>query len=140
MHMTKKFATAINCMDGRTQQSVIEYMKRTFSVDFVDMITEPGPNKILAEGKCINLIESLKKNAQPEYLVNPFLATVHNGNLYNCLELSKKTKRKTRTDCDVQWLLLLLADNLYKKEVTVDGKIIVGRPEERIKVKKRIWL
>jgi len=29
---------------------------------------------------------------------------------------------------------------LGKKEVTVDGKIIVGRPEERIKVKKRIWL
>jgi len=65
-------------------------------------------------------IESLKRNAQPEYLVNPFLAAVHNGNIYNCFELSKKTKRKPRTDCDVQWLLLLLADKLYKKEVTVD--------------------
>ena len=41
-------------------------------------------------------IESLKKNAQPEYLVNPFLAAVHNGNIYNCLELSKQTKRKPR--------------------------------------------
>jgi len=29
-------------------------------------------------------IESLKKNAQPEYLVNPFLAAVHNGNIINC--------------------------------------------------------
>jgi len=66
-------------------------------------------------------IESLKRNAQPEYSVNPFLAAVHNGNIYNCFELSKKTKRKPRTDCDVQWLLLLLADNLYKKEVTVDA-------------------
>ncbi len=65
-------------------------------------------------------IESLKKNAQPEYLVNPFLAAVHNGNIYNCFELSKKTKRKPRTDCDIQWLLLLMADKLYKQELTVD--------------------
>lgn len=64
--------------------------------------------------------ESLKKNAQPEYLVNPFLAVVHNGNIYNCLELNKKTKRKPRTDCDVQWPLLLMADKLYKQELTVD--------------------
>ncbi len=65
-------------------------------------------------------IESLKKNAQPEYLVNPFLAAVHNGNIYNCFELSEKTKRKPRTDCDIQWLLLLMADKLYKKELSVD--------------------
>ena len=65
-------------------------------------------------------VESLKKNAQPEYLVNPFLAVVYNGNIYNCLELSKKTKRKPRTDCDVQWPLLLMADKLYKQELTVD--------------------
>jgi len=64
--------------------------------------------------------ESLKKNAQPEYLVNPFLAVVHNGNIYNCLESSKKTKRKPRTDCDIQWPLLLMADKLYKQELTVD--------------------
>jgi amidophosphoribosyltransferase len=64
-------------------------------------------------------IESLKKNAQPEYLVNPFLSGVHNGNIYNNAEMAKKTKRKPRTDCDIQWLLLTLADNLIKKEVNV---------------------
>ena len=61
-------------------------------------------------------IESLKRNAQPEYLVNPFLAAVHNGNIYNCSVMLKKTKRKPRTDCDIQWLLLPIADNLYKKD------------------------
>lgn len=65
-------------------------------------------------------IESLKNNAQPEYLVNPFLAAVQNGNIYNCSEMAKTTKRIPRTDCDVQWLLLPLADNLYKKELDVD--------------------
>ena len=64
-------------------------------------------------------IESLKKNAQPEYLVNPFLAAVHNGNIYNTVEMAKKTKRTPRTDCDVQWMLLTLADNLFKKEINV---------------------
>jgi amidophosphoribosyltransferase len=65
-------------------------------------------------------IESLKRNAQPEYLVNPFLAAVQNGNIYNCAEMASTTKRKPRTDSDVQWILLPLADSLYKKELEVD--------------------
>jgi len=44
----KKFATAINCMDGRVQLPVNDWIKKEFKVDFVDTITEPGPNKILA--------------------------------------------------------------------------------------------
>jgi len=65
-------------------------------------------------------LKSLKQNAQPEYLVNPFLAAVHNGNIYNFHDIYKSTKRKPRTDCDIQALLLPMADNLYKKELTVD--------------------
>lgn len=44
------FATAINCMDGRTQQPVTEWMKREFGVDYVDAITEPGADKALTTG------------------------------------------------------------------------------------------
>jgi amidophosphoribosyltransferase len=73
-------------------------------------------------------IESLKTNAQPEYLVNPFLAAVQNGNIYNCSEMEKKTKRKPRTDCDIQWLLLPMADSLYKKEL--DENIIFDACEK----------
>ncbi len=65
-------------------------------------------------------IESLKRNAQPEYVVNPFLAAVHNGNIINCSEIKRKTKRVPRTDCDIQCLLLPMADQLYKKEIDVD--------------------
>ncbi|MFZ3131565.1 MAG: carbonic anhydrase [Desulfosporosinus sp.] len=43
------FGTAINCMDGRTQLPVNEYLKNRFKLDFIDTITEPGPVKILAE-------------------------------------------------------------------------------------------
>ena len=53
------FCTAINCMDGRTQIPVIEYLKKRFNSDHVDSITEPGPNLILAENINRELIESI---------------------------------------------------------------------------------
>lgn len=60
----KRFATAINCMDGRVQMPVTEYLKRKYGVDYVDMITEPGPNKILAENSDRMIVESIKKRVE----------------------------------------------------------------------------
>jgi amidophosphoribosyltransferase len=65
-------------------------------------------------------ITSLKNNAQPEYLVNPFLASVYNGNIYNGAEVAQTTNRIPRTNCDNQWLLLTIADNLYKNDVNTE--------------------
>lgn len=62
--ITKKFVTAINCMDGRVQLPVITWMVQQFEADCVDMITEPGPIKILAENKPDALIESLRKRVE----------------------------------------------------------------------------
>ncbi len=45
------FCTAINCMDGRAQEPVLGYLKKRFGVRYVDTITEPGPNRILATGE-----------------------------------------------------------------------------------------
>jgi carbonic anhydrase len=42
------FVTALNCMDGRVQLPVINYLINNFNAQFVDMITEPGMVKILA--------------------------------------------------------------------------------------------
>ena len=36
-------------MDGRVQMPVITYLLQRFRTDCVDSITEPGPNRILAE-------------------------------------------------------------------------------------------
>jgi len=60
----KKFATAINCMDGRVQIPVIKWLEKSSGVDYVDIITEPGPNRILAENKDVSVIESIKKKVQ----------------------------------------------------------------------------
>lgn len=48
-------------MDGRTQDSVKNYMQENFGVDYVDMVTEPGPNKILAENADLAIVENIKK-------------------------------------------------------------------------------
>jgi hypothetical protein len=37
------FCTAVNCIDGRTQLPVIEYLTEELGVEYVDMVTEPGP-------------------------------------------------------------------------------------------------
>ncbi len=79
-------------------------------------------------------MESLKRNAQPEYLVNPFLAAVHNGNIFNCTDISKMTDRAPRTECDIQSLLLPMADKLYKKELDID--IILNACKDLMRIVK----
>ncbi|MGH4117755.1 carbonic anhydrase [Clostridium sp.] len=47
--MKKRYATALNCIDGRTQIPVINWLKENFDVDYVDLVTEPGMDKVLAQ-------------------------------------------------------------------------------------------
>ena len=58
------FACAINCMDGRIQDAVKNYIKENYHVDYVDMVTEPGPNKILAENYNTAVTENIKKRVE----------------------------------------------------------------------------
>jgi hypothetical protein len=55
------FATAINCMDGRVQYAVAEFLKKKYKVDYVDMITEPGLDGLLAMHQDKTAIESIKR-------------------------------------------------------------------------------
>ncbi|MDH3779650.1 MAG: hypothetical protein OES15_02210 [Nitrosopumilus sp.] len=52
-----KFATSVSCMDGRIQIPLAKWIKENHSIDFVDVITEPGIDRMVAE----NLdLESIK--------------------------------------------------------------------------------
>jgi len=42
------YYTVINCMDGRVQRPVLDYLTDRFGVEFIDAITEPGINGVLA--------------------------------------------------------------------------------------------
>jgi len=46
-------------MDGRVQLPVIKYLQKRFNAEHVDMITEPGPNLILATREKTTLVESI---------------------------------------------------------------------------------
>jgi carbonic anhydrase len=41
-------ATCLNCMDGRVQLPVIQWIKDNYPVDFVDVITEAGMDSVLS--------------------------------------------------------------------------------------------
>lgn len=62
--MNSTFAAAINCMDGRVQEPVSEFIKNKYGVDYVDMITEAGPNKILRKNNDKRTIKSIKKRVR----------------------------------------------------------------------------
>jgi len=52
-----KFATSVTCMDGRIQLPLAKWIKENYSVDYVDVITEPGIDKKIAEN---SKLESIK--------------------------------------------------------------------------------
>lgn len=58
---TFRFGTAINCIDGRTQQVVIDYMKQNFEVDGVDMVNFPGADGIIANSEHLEELALIKR-------------------------------------------------------------------------------
>jgi len=61
---SERFAAAINCMDGRTQIPVISYMRQKFHVDYVDMITELGPARVIAERSDASALQSIRRRLE----------------------------------------------------------------------------
>lgn len=46
--MDTSFATVINCMDGRVQDPVNAWMKSYSKAQYIDVITEAGPDRIMS--------------------------------------------------------------------------------------------
>ena len=62
------FCTVINCMDGRVQLPVNNFLQKHFGAEWVDTITEAGPNLILAQKRdspnAQSLLDRLKISVQ----------------------------------------------------------------------------
>jgi carbonic anhydrase len=56
-----KFATAITCIDGRVQQPVADWVKLNMNVEYVDLVTEPGPDKVLSSETTYVVDEIIRK-------------------------------------------------------------------------------
>jgi len=54
--MNFKFGTAINCIDGRTQEPVIDFMKQKYGIDGVDMVTFPGVDGVISSSGNLDAI------------------------------------------------------------------------------------
>jgi hypothetical protein len=60
--MNFKFGTAINCIDGRTQEPVINFMKKEYDIDGVDMVTFPGADGIFSVRENLDKIEIIRRS------------------------------------------------------------------------------
>lgn len=49
--MPDKFGCVVNCIDGRVQLPVAEWIKFHAAVQYVDVITEPGADGVIASGQ-----------------------------------------------------------------------------------------
>ncbi len=47
--MSASFVTAVLCIDRRFRRCLVEWLLAHFGADYVDLFTEPGPDRLLAE-------------------------------------------------------------------------------------------
>lgn len=59
-----EFVTAINCMDGRVQSPVAQFLKARYGVRYVDMITCPGPVAVLAAQQPAALLHFIQESVR----------------------------------------------------------------------------
>lgn len=53
------FGTVINCMDGRIQLPVINFLRERFGVDYIDNITAAGPVGVLSSRSDKQAVQSI---------------------------------------------------------------------------------
>ena len=58
------FAASICCMDGRIQLPIIAFLKKKYGVDYVDIISAPGPIKYLNGNVNHAVVETIKKRVK----------------------------------------------------------------------------
>lgn len=99
---TGTFATAIGCIDGRTTSATTDWLKQFLHVDYVDLITEAGPDKFLlhAEPGLIQAVRrkvlvSLTAHRSPVIAIaahddcagNPVSESEHKAQIEECVNL-----------------------------------------------------
>ncbi len=97
------FATCLNCIDGRVQIPVIKWINEKYGIKYVDMITEPGMDGLLAQ-KDFNIKYIVRKveisikvhDCENLFIVshhdcagNPVDAVTHKKNVYSAVNRMK---------------------------------------------------
>lgn len=64
------FAAAVTCIDGRTHEPVTAWARERFGVEYVDLVTQPGPDLALCcatEAQIAHLRENLGVSAEAHH-------------------------------------------------------------------------
>ena len=77
------YTIAVNCVDGRVQTPVLEWMMRHLDGDLVHSITEPGPDAALAEGDAAERIEPIVRLLTENTRVHAVAVAAHHDCLGN---------------------------------------------------------
>jgi hypothetical protein len=91
-----KFAVVINCIDGRIQLPVIDFMKTKYNVEFVDLITEPGPVKAISEPRNAFQVYSIQQRlmlSQEKHGSQHLGVVAHHDCLTNPVEKTKQLEQ-----------------------------------------------
>ncbi len=59
-YMVKAFATTVNCIDGRVQRCVNEFVSKQENVEYIDTITLAGPSKVISDNELLGVIDNVK--------------------------------------------------------------------------------
>ena len=106
--MEGKFATAINCIDGRAQMPVNEWIRKSLGADYVDTITEPGVDRFLSHGgeEAIKKKVMISVNAHHSSAIvvaghhdcagNPVSKEEHLKHIKKCVEIIESWKLPVR--------------------------------------------
>ncbi len=127
------FYTVINCMDGRVQLPVINYIRDKFKVLYVDMITEPGPNLILSKNNNEQLLNSIYNRIDISIKLHSSQGIAIVGH-YDCagnpagkeeqlIHLKNSLKLLTNKYPQIPLIALWLNEKFVVSEVTFKNKI-----------------
>lgn len=96
MEDCKKYATAILCMDGAFTGGVRKIMKSIYDVLYVDIISQPGIVKVLAENTnlpWLDLIKKMIKISVVDHSSRAIAIAAHHNCLGNPVSKEKQLKQ-----------------------------------------------
>lgn len=75
----KQFVTCLNCIDGRTQLPVLQWIEKNHKTSYVDLITEPGMDGLLSDQdkKFESIMTKVKFSIQKHFSKTIFIVGHH---------------------------------------------------------------
>jgi len=110
-----QFCTIITCIDGQIQNSVSQFVLSKFDAKFADIITEPGPCKILSKHGNVALQQSIFNRLK-------ISVEKHNSNQIALVAHEDCTGNQTEKEAQIQ---LLFESKQWIESRFPDAKIML---------------